>query len=127
MMVYGVLAIYTLGVASVGYVVGQQAFDPVEQAKFEARHWMSQVRFPVPCPGVFLSRGDVPSQQEDRHPRSRSSRGLVLCMLVPAQCVVLGACSRARLGRMSNAVGSSRIRKAARSSTLHSDPSLTQT
>jgi len=42
MMVYGVLAIYTLGVASVGYVVGQQAFDPVEQAKFEARHWMSQ-------------------------------------------------------------------------------------
>jgi hypothetical protein len=42
MMVYGVLAIYTLGVAAVGYVVGQQAFDPVEQAKFEARHWMSQ-------------------------------------------------------------------------------------
>lgn len=42
MMVYGVLAIYTLGVATVGFVVGQQAFDPVEQAKFEARHWMQQ-------------------------------------------------------------------------------------
>lgn len=55
MMVYGVLAIYTLGVATVGFVVGQQAFDPVEQAKFEARHWMQQVRF-APVPGCVLSR-----------------------------------------------------------------------
>ena len=55
MMVYGVLAIYTLGVATVGFVVGQQAFDHVEQAKFEARHWMQQVRF-APVPGCVLSR-----------------------------------------------------------------------
>lgn len=41
-VIYSVLLFYTLGVFVVGYLIGGQAFDPSEQAKFEAKHWETQ-------------------------------------------------------------------------------------
>mmetsp|Transcript_19339 Transcript_19339/g.23091 ORF Transcript_19339/g.23091 Transcript_19339/m.23091 type:complete len:229 (-) Transcript_19339:393-1079(-) len=41
-VIYSVLLFYTVGVFAVGYLIGGQAFDPSEQAKFEAKHWEAQ-------------------------------------------------------------------------------------
>mmetsp|Transcript_33848 Transcript_33848/g.74028 ORF Transcript_33848/g.74028 Transcript_33848/m.74028 type:complete len:333 (+) Transcript_33848:204-1202(+) len=40
--VFCILVLYTIAVAVTGYVLGQQAFDPAEQIRFEARHWELQ-------------------------------------------------------------------------------------
>eukprot|EP00959_Pyramimonas_sp_CCMP1952_P390027 8173668-Pyramimonas_sp.AAC.1 len=42
--VYFILVCYTIAVAVVGYIIGQQAFDPAEQVRFEARHWELQAQ-----------------------------------------------------------------------------------